>query len=104
MKIAIATVEKKDSGEVSGRGGRAPYYIIFDENGKLVEIVSNPFSVGGGGAGVSVAKMLADKDVDICVAGKIGANMVEALEERGVKYIEKTGEIKVALKEVLEPI
>ncbi|MEA2089043.1 MAG: NifB/NifX family molybdenum-iron cluster-binding protein [Patescibacteria group bacterium] len=100
MKIAIATNEKNENAEISERGARAPYYLIFNEKSELAETLSNPFAVGGGGAGFSVAKMLSDKGADIFVAVHIGGNMISALEERGVKYYEKSGKAKEAAIEI----
>ena len=88
MKIAIASEGKGDDSEISLRGGRAPYYLIFEDN-KLIETIKNPFIKGSGGAGWSVAYMLAEKNVDLVVAGKIGPNMVTALKERGIEYKEE---------------
>jgi predicted Fe-Mo cluster-binding NifX family protein len=100
MKIAIASLEKNETSQISDRAGRAPYYLIFDENGELLEVIDNPFSFGGGGAGFSVAKMLADKGIDIIVAGKFGDKMIGAIEERGLKYFEITGTAKEALNKI----
>ncbi len=89
MKIAVATEDKDVNALVSERAGRAPYYLIFeisDGKTKLLEIIDNPFKMGSGGAGFSVAKMLADKNVDIIIAGKFGPNMEMAMNERKVKY------------------
>ena len=102
MKIAIATINKKEKSKISSRGGRAPYFLIFNENGELIESVSNPFAVGGGGAGIAVARMLADKKVDIVVANAIGNNMAGALEESGIKYYEKSGIAKEVVQEVID--
>ena len=102
MKIAIATINKKEDSKISSRGGRAPYFLIFNENGELLESVSNPFAIGGGGAGISVAQMLADKKVDVVVAEVIGGNMRSALEERGVKYYEKRGVAKEIVQEIID--
>jgi predicted Fe-Mo cluster-binding NifX family protein len=90
MKIAIATESKTEDSEISQKGGRSPYYLIF-ENKKLIEIIKNPFAIGGGGAGFSVAYMLADKKVELVIAGGIGENMVSALKEKRVKFKENNG-------------
>ncbi len=99
MKIAIAVTEDKKDAQISEQAGRAPYYLFFNEKGEVLESVKNPFAVGGGGAGFSVAKMLADKGIDVFVAEVIGNNMKGALKERNVKYYEKAGVAnEVALK------
>lgn len=102
MKIAIAIVDKKRNSEISSRGGRAPYYLIFDEKEEGSEIISNPFSVGGGGVGPAVAKMLADMDINIFVAESVGEKMAEALDERGVEHYEMKGGINDALSHFLK--
>ena len=99
MKIAIASEGKDEASEVTLVSGRAPYYLIF-ENGKLVKSIKNPFAVGGGGAGFSVAQMLGNEKVDIVVSGKFGPNITMAMEQKGIKVVvvnDKT--VKQALKE-----
>lgn len=90
MKTAIASEGKSEESEISKMGGRAPYYLIFEDK-ELIETIKNPFATGSGGAGFSVAHMLADKKVNLVIAGKIGGNMVSALEEKGIKYKEESG-------------
>ena len=92
MKIAIASEGDGKDAEISSRGGRAPYYIII-ENGKIIDIIKNPFAQGGGGAGWSVAYMLAEKGVQKVYAGRFGPNMETALKEKGIAYEEKMGKI-----------
>lgn len=101
MKIAIASPTNEKT-EVNQVAGRAPFYLIFDEKGNHLESIKNPFAVGGGGAGFGVAKMLKDKDVSIVIAGQFGSNMISALEERGVKYYEKSDDIQKVLEDVLK--
>jgi len=93
QKIAVASEGKDENSEISVRGGRAPYYLVF-ENKKLVEIIKNPFAVGGGGAGFSVAHMLADKKIDLVYAGRFGPNMEFALKDKKVKFKESSGKVK----------
>ncbi len=100
MKKVIASTGKDETSEVSPVGGRAPYFLIY-ENGKLIETVKNPFAIGGGGAGFAVAKMLKNKGVGVIVAGHFGEKMVDALEEKGIKRIEAYEmTVKEALKKV----
>ena len=48
-----------------------------------------------------MAKMLADKHIDIVVAGQFGENMEAALTERGLKYFEMVGNVKEAIARFL---
>jgi len=97
MRIAIASEGKDESSEISEKGGRAPYYLIFEDK-KLVETIKNSFAVGGGGAGWSVAYMLSDKKVDLVIAGKLGPNMQIALQGKKIKFKEASGKIKEFLE------
>ncbi len=85
MKIAIASDNDSINSLVSDKGGRAPFYLVF-ENSKMIESLKNPFATGGGGAGFSVAYMLADKGIEKLYASELGKNMLNALAERGVAY------------------
>ena len=61
--------------------------------------MKNVFAVGSGGAGWSIAYMLADEKIDLVIAGKIGANMETALKEKNIKSKEASGKIS-KLKEL----
>jgi predicted Fe-Mo cluster-binding NifX family protein len=111
MKIAIASLGEDENAQISPVGGRAPYYLIF-ENGKLVKVIKNPFRIGngpscgssiwgwgGGQIGFGVAQMLIDEGVELVIAGKIGPNMKTALETKNIKWKEMSGTVKEALGE-----
>ncbi len=100
MRIAIAADDPDENASISLRAGRAPYYLIF-EDGQLAESIKNPFAVGGGGAGWSVAYMLAQKNIDLVIAGKIGGNFMTALTEKNIPYKE---EYDKSAKEVVNAI
>lgn len=102
MKIAVAANNSSKSSEISDRAGRAPYYLIFDNSEELSESVSNPYAVQGRGAGSGVARMLAEKGVDLVIAGAAGSNMKSALDERGMKFIETGGLVQDAIKSNLQ--
>lgn len=90
MKIAVATTKKGIKAKACSQAGRAPFYLIF-EDGVLVETWKNPFRVGGGGAGFSVAKAMADKEVKKIIAAQMGDKMKGALRERGIEFAEIQG-------------
>lgn len=97
MKIAIASEGKTVDSQISTKGGRAPYYLIL-ENKKIIETIKNPFAQGSGGAGFSVAHMLAEKNINLVIAGKLGKNMINALKEKGIEFKEDSGEITKILE------
>jgi len=100
MKIAIAADKKELDAQISEVGGRAAFYLIF-ENKELKKEIKNPFRIGGGGVGFSVAAMLADEKVDLVISGHFGDNMIGALEEKNIKYQVVTGK---TVAEVLKDI
>jgi predicted Fe-Mo cluster-binding NifX family protein len=90
MKIAVASTGKDEESDVSPISGRAEYYLIF-EDGKIVKTINNPFKIGGGGAGPSVVQMLSNEGVEKIISGRFGPKMIDAMEEKGIKYEEIEG-------------
>ncbi len=84
-KIAIASSGTLPDAPISELAARAPYIQIYDEEGNLLEVFNNPFAVGGGGAGVSVAKVMHDKGVTDFVATRVGPNFEGALASYNIK-------------------
>lgn len=100
MKIAIASTGKTIDSKISPVGGRAHFYLIFEDN-KLIKVISNPFRVGGGGAGFSVARMLINEKVDLVISGNFGPNMLNAFREKNIKVKIETGKT-VTVKKAIE--
>ena len=100
MKIAIASTGKDENSEISPVSGRTPYILIYEDK-KLVEVIKNPFAIGGGGAGVSVAHMLAEKGVKLYIAGKFGPNVENALKENNIEMkVIYDKKVKEVIKEI----
>ncbi|MCK5107425.1 MAG: NifB/NifX family molybdenum-iron cluster-binding protein [Nanoarchaeota archaeon] len=89
MSIAIASNGKDINSIVSDVAGRAPFYLIFN-NKELIKTIKNPFAVGGGGAGLGVAKLLEKEQVNLLIVGKIGENMQGALDSANIKFKPKS--------------
>lgn len=99
--VAVAAVDRMENSQVSSKAARAPYYLIFDTHGKLVEVVSNPFNSAVRRAGPRVAELLAGKDVTVVVAGDFGHRMKAALDGEGISHYETTGVAKKVVQELL---
>lgn len=101
MKAAISSEGDSADSQVSDKGGRAPYYLLF-ENGKQIRSIRNPFQ-SGGGAGFAVASMLADEKVGLVISRNFGENMTDALAERNIRWkIVESITVKEALKGLMD--
>ena len=101
-KIAVAAENKTVAADVSGVAARAPHFLIFDGSGKFLEAVDNPYRSAGGGTGTAVVSFLAQKGVTVIAAGAFGENMIRAMKNRGMGYLEFSGNPEGAAKKALE--
>lgn len=99
--VAVAAVDRTENSQVSSKAARAPYYLIFDTHGELVEVISNPFHSAARRAGPKVAELLAGKNVTVVVAGGFGHRMKTALDGEGMRSYETTGVVKNVVQELL---
>ena len=99
MKIAIATENNDLSSGISTQGARALFFLIFGEDGNLIEILENPYASNETHVGPDVARMLNEIHVTKVVAGRFGPKFKEGLEGNQVECVEKTGFVTQAIKE-----
>ena len=99
--IAVAAVDRTGNSEISSRAARAPYYLIFDTHGRLLEVVANPFHSSARRAGPKVAGLLAGKKVTALVAEGFGNKMKTALDEEGISHEEASGIVKEIVQDLL---
>ena len=100
--IAVASDGKTLKDFVSQLAARCPYFLFIDGTGKLLEAVDNPYVETIGGAGVSAANFLAERNVTIVIAGMFGDKMKNVLETKEIAYFESQGTVEEAIKKVLE--
>ena len=82
--IAVAAEGQTPAALVSTLAARSPYFLLFTENGELVEVVANPHQQAAGGAGPQVVELLAAKGVKTVIAGEFGAKMAGAMKAKGI--------------------
>lgn len=101
MKIAIASTGKDLSDEISEMFGRCPYFIIAEiKDGKAekIEALKNESADQSSGAGMSAAKLMAEKNVKAVVAKNVGPRSMEVLNQFGIKTISDSGKISEVLQ------
>jgi predicted Fe-Mo cluster-binding NifX family protein len=84
-RIAVASSGAELNSKLSDLAARAPYFLIFTGDGEIYDTIKNPFSLGGGGAGFSVARILSEKDVTDFICTKSGGNLERAFKDENIK-------------------
>ena len=100
-KICVAAKEKGVASTVSDKAGLAPYFLIYDEKGKMTEAIANPY-IDKEGAGKAVAELLKNKGVTVVVAQEFGGQIAEVMKSKGIKTVAFKGSATEAVKKVLQ--
>jgi len=100
QKIAVSADGKTPTAPVSRQAGLSPFFLLFDEKGKLIEAIENPYKEGGS-AGIPVADFLASKGVTIVVAEGFGDRIVQVMKDKGIRAVAFKGSVEEAVKKVL---
>jgi predicted Fe-Mo cluster-binding NifX family protein len=101
MTIAIAATAPELNGQIAMHGARAPFYLLFDEQGKMLEVLANPVIQAEGGAAPQAALFLADKGVTLLAAGDFGNRFISELGERGIRHVLVSGLIADVIRELI---
>ncbi len=100
IKIAIPSFGKDIDSEINPRFGRCEYFVIFNQDGKLVKSISNTGAEARRGAGVNAAQSLAEEKVKIIISGNIGPNAYMVLNSAGIEIL--SGALSMNVKEAFE--
>jgi predicted Fe-Mo cluster-binding NifX family protein len=87
MRVAISATGATLDAEVDPRFGRCQYFIIADPETMQFEAIENSSAMAAGGAGISAAQMVADKEVQAVLTGNCGPNAYQVLSAAGVQVI-----------------
>ena len=101
MKIAVAASAPNEMQPVAQHGARAEFYLVFDETANTHEALENPFKDYPKSVGIRVADFLADKSVDLVLAGRFGTGFARALDAKGVRHKEVHGTIEQVIQNEL---
>ncbi len=102
MKIAVASSGQTKGAAISRQAGKAPFFLLFDDRGTLLESIENPARGQSRRAGPSAALFLADQGVTLVIAGEFGKKMKQALEEHHIHYVKKTGVVDHVVQTIIQ--
>jgi len=99
-RLAVAAEGPEASATISKRAARAPFYLIFEQDGRLIESLQNMAAQESGGASSTAVRLLEQHSVGTLVAGDVGRKMLVALQEREIKHVIKTGTVADAVRDL----
>ncbi len=85
MKICVSATDNNLDASLDPRFGRAMYFLIVDDKGKLIKAIKNTGVQAMRGAGVTAAQIVAKEKVDIVITGNIGPNAFMVLGSSKIK-------------------
>jgi|GEM_PF-694934 len=100
LKVAVASTGPGADAAISQEAARAPYILIFDQRGELVDVVENR-DLPAQRAGGQVALLLKERGVTHYIAGRFGQNLVNALNEAEIAGVEKSGPAREAVRQLI---
>ncbi len=80
MKIAVSAEGNNFDSMMDLRFGRAPFFIIIDQDTGSNDSVKNEAAFASGGAGIATAQMVVDKGVKTVITGNVGPNAMKVLK------------------------
>jgi predicted Fe-Mo cluster-binding NifX family protein len=79
---------------ISHNFGRCAFFILFDEEKNSTEILQNPFAnTIGTGAGIQLAQLLIEKNVDSVITKQIGLGPLRLLISADIKVYQCSTEL-----------
>ena len=105
MKVAISSMGKSIEDNVSDVFGRCPYFIIAeiaDQKIGETEALKNQSACQTGGAGISTAQLMAEKDVNAVITGNMGPKALDVLGQFKITVYTGNGIIKDVLQKFIE--
>ncbi|WP_347489437.1 NifB/NifX family molybdenum-iron cluster-binding protein [Desulfoscipio sp. XC116] len=84
MRIAVSAAGSEVSAPAEERFGRCAYFLVFNEQGELQEVIDNQGSASAGGAGIRTTQLLLSNKIDVVLTGRVGPNAMSALSSGGM--------------------
>jgi len=100
MKICISATGNNLDVALDPRFGRAMYFLIVDDKGKLIKAIKNTGVQAMRGAGITAAQIVAKEKVEVVITGNVGPNASMVLGSSGIKIF--LGNPAMSVRDVLQ--
>ena len=100
-KILVATRQKSPEAAVSELAAQAPYLLIFDNKGKLVEAIENSLK-GNVESGKLMLALMVEKGVTVIVGRDFCGDIIGIYKDKGITTYNFEGSAVEAVTKVLE--
>ncbi|MDD4082777.1 MAG: NifB/NifX family molybdenum-iron cluster-binding protein [Sphaerochaetaceae bacterium] len=99
MIIAVPVDEMEKTSPVCISFGRAPFYLIFDDEKKTFDYFDNNSAFNAqGGAGIKAAQSLVDRNVDVVITYRCGENASKVLGGKAKIYKAENANAKMNIE------
>jgi hypothetical protein len=95
---AIVSASREISGTVGENVVNSPFYLIFDHDGKFIDVIKNPFMDGGNDADQKVVNLLAASQISAIAAETFSDALKSRLIGKSIQCFEVSGPIEDAVK------
>jgi len=105
MKIAVSSTGEKLTDSVSEVFARCPYFVIVEiEKGEIkkFEAVKNQSENQMGGAGISAAQLMAEKNINVVITKNVGPRASNVLKQFKIGIYYGDGTIEKVLQEFID--
>ena len=85
MKIAVSSTGNTLESQLDLRFGRAASFIFVDTETMDFDAMDNSGAAAAGGAGISAAQLVADKNVGAVITGNVGPNAMNVLKAANIE-------------------
>ena len=105
VKIAISSTGENLTDNVSEVFARCPYFVISEIENKEIkkfEAIKNESKNQMGGAGISAAQLMAEKDIKAVITKNVGPRALDVLKQFNVEIYYGDGKIKEVLQEFID--
>jgi len=100
MKICISATGNNLNAGLDPRFGRAIYFLIVDDKGKLIKAIKNTGVQAMRGAGITAAQIIAKEKVGVVITGNVGPNASMVLGSSGIKIF--LGNPAMSVRDVIQ--